>query len=322
MPYANWYADQPHFAGVYVVRWCTQKGLTCENCDRPARARRTGCRRGGCDRGAPATAPRRDPVPLPGGRPVDAGPFRRRASPAPWWRAGRSRLGPCGGSRRPSRLPRPATPPACSSWNPTTGCCCRSRAWRGHRLAIGAAEAGRPVRLPDRHRACGPAEKATHDYQRNSTTTLFAALEVATGKVTDRCYERHGKAEFLDFLKTVARAYPRRQLHVVCDNYHTHKHAEITAWLAKIRATLHFTPTSGSWLNMVEVFFGSSPARPSAAAPSTASRTHGRNPRVHRRRSPTHSSAQPRKSLGPLAFPAPPLVSSRERRRARRRRRA
>ena len=99
-------------------------------------------------------------------------------------------------------------------------------------------------------------EKATHDYQRNGTTTLFAALEVATGKVTDRCYDRHGKAEFLDFLKKVARAYPRRQLHVVCDNYHTHKHADITGWLAKNpRIALHFTPTSGSWLNLVEVFF-------------------------------------------------------------------
>jgi len=102
----------------------------------------------------------------------------------------------------------------------------------------------------------GLPEKATHDYQRNGTATLFAALEIATGKVTDRCYERHGKAEFLDFLKTVARAYPRRRLHVVCDNYHTHKHADINAWLAKNpRVTLHFTPTSGSWLNMVEVFF-------------------------------------------------------------------
>jgi len=103
----------------------------------------------------------------------------------------------------------------------------------------------------------GLPEKATHDYQRNGTTTLFAALEVATGKVVDRCYDRHGKAEFLDFLKTVARAYPRRQLRVVCDNYHTHKHADITAWLAKNpRVTLHFTPTSGSWLNLVDVFFG------------------------------------------------------------------
>ena len=103
----------------------------------------------------------------------------------------------------------------------------------------------------------GLPEKATHDYVRNGTTTLFAALEVATGKVTDACYDRHGKAEFGDFLKKVARAYPRRELHVVVDNYHTHKHAEISAWLAKHpRITLHFTPTSGSWLNLVEVFFG------------------------------------------------------------------
>lgn len=103
----------------------------------------------------------------------------------------------------------------------------------------------------------GLPEKATHDYKRNGTTTLFAALEVATGKVTDQCYDRHGKAEFGDFLKKVAKAYPRRELHVVVDNYHTHKHAEINAWLEKNpRITLHFTPTSGSWLNLVEVFFG------------------------------------------------------------------
>jgi transposase len=102
----------------------------------------------------------------------------------------------------------------------------------------------------------GLAERATHDYVRHGTTTLFAALEIATGKVTDQCYPRHGKAEFLDFLKTVARAYPRGELHVVCDNYHTHKHEEINAWLGRHpRITLHFTPTSGSWLNLVEVFF-------------------------------------------------------------------
>src|SRR5919197_334008 len=103
----------------------------------------------------------------------------------------------------------------------------------------------------------GLPERATHDYKRNGTTTLFAALEVATGKVTDHCYDRHGKAVFLDFLKKVARAYPRRELHVVVDNYHTHRHAEVEAWLARHpRITLHFTPTSGSWLNLVEVFFG------------------------------------------------------------------
>jgi len=103
----------------------------------------------------------------------------------------------------------------------------------------------------------GLPEKATHDYKRNGTTTLFAALEVATGTVTDRCYDRHGKAEFLDFLKLVAKAHPRRELHVVLDNYHTHKHDDINRWLSRHpRITLHFTPTSGSWMNLVEVFFG------------------------------------------------------------------
>jgi hypothetical protein len=102
----------------------------------------------------------------------------------------------------------------------------------------------------------GLPERATHDYTRNGTTTLFAALEVATGAVTHRCYDRHGKAEFLDFLKRVAKAYPRRRLHIVLDNYHTHKHDDIARWLAKHpRITLHSTPTSGSWLNLVEVFF-------------------------------------------------------------------
>lgn len=76
-------------------------------------------------------------------------------------------------------------------------------------------------------------------------------------KVVDQCHDRHGKAEFLDFLKKVAKAYPRRELHVVLDNYHTHKHDDINRWLAKnLRITLHFTPTCGSWLNLVEVFFG------------------------------------------------------------------
>ena len=99
--------------------------------------------------------------------------------------------------------------------------------------------------------------KQTHDYKRNGTTSLFAALEVATGKVPDRCYDRHTNVEFLDFLKLIARTYPRRQLHVVCDNYATHKHPNVQVWLAKHpRVQLHFTPTSGSWLNMVEIFFG------------------------------------------------------------------
>jgi transposase len=103
----------------------------------------------------------------------------------------------------------------------------------------------------------GLPEKATHDYVRNGTTTLFAALEVATGKVTDACYPRHRHQEFLKFLKTVAATYPKVDLHVVCDNYATHKHPKVRDWLARNpRVTLHFTPTSGSWLNMVEIFFG------------------------------------------------------------------
>ena len=103
----------------------------------------------------------------------------------------------------------------------------------------------------------GLPEKATHDYVRHGTTTLFAALQVATGKVTDACHPRHTHAEFLAFLKQVAKAYPRVPLHVVADNYATHKHPAVQAWLAKHpRVRMHFTPTSGSWLNLVEVFFG------------------------------------------------------------------
>ena len=99
-------------------------------------------------------------------------------------------------------------------------------------------------------------EKQTHDYVRHGTTTLLTALEVATGKVTDACYPRHRNEEFLAFLKQVAKAYPRRQLHIAAGNYATRKH-DVTAWLGKNkRITLHFTPTSGSWLNLAGIFLG------------------------------------------------------------------
>jgi transposase len=115
-----------------------------------------------------------------------------------------------------------------------------------------ALERAAPV-LPARP---GVPEKRSHDYIRHGTTTLFAALEVATGKVTDACYPRHRHEEFLRFLRQVTKAYPRRNLHIVVDNYGTHNHPDVRAWLAKHpRVTLHFTPTSGSWLNMVEIFF-------------------------------------------------------------------
>ena len=102
----------------------------------------------------------------------------------------------------------------------------------------------------------GIPEKQTHDYIRHGTTTLFAALEIATGKVTEACYPRHRHEEFLRDPRQVASAYPRVRLHIVADNYGTHKHPDVKAWLAKNpRITLHFTPTSASWLNMAEIFF-------------------------------------------------------------------
>jgi hypothetical protein len=104
----------------------------------------------------------------------------------------------------------------------------------------------------------GIPQRQTHDYIRHGTTTLFAALEAATGTVTDACYPRHRHGEFLRFLKKAAAAYPGTDLHVVCDSYATHKHADVRKWLGRPdnqRITLHFVPTSCSWLNLVECFF-------------------------------------------------------------------
>ncbi|MGV1010673.1 MAG: IS630 family transposase, partial [Dermatophilaceae bacterium] len=102
----------------------------------------------------------------------------------------------------------------------------------------------------------GMPEKRSHDYIRHGTSTLFAALDIATGKVTGACKPRHRNTEFLAFLKQVARAYPDTELHLVMDNYGTHKHANVKAWLAKNpRVHLHFTPTHASWMNLVEVWF-------------------------------------------------------------------
>jgi transposase len=103
----------------------------------------------------------------------------------------------------------------------------------------------------------GLPERATHDYVRHGTTTLFAALDIATGQVTATCLPRHRHQEFLRFLKQVAKAYPDQELHLVMDNYATHKRVEVRDWLAaNPRIRVHFTPTSGSWLNLVEVWFG------------------------------------------------------------------
>jgi transposase len=103
----------------------------------------------------------------------------------------------------------------------------------------------------------GRAGTMTHDYKRHGTTTLFAALDVATGRVIGECMKRHRHHEFLRFLKTIDRATPPHlDVHLIVDNYATHKHAKVKAWLAQHpRFHLHFTPTSASWLNLVERFF-------------------------------------------------------------------
>lgn len=102
----------------------------------------------------------------------------------------------------------------------------------------------------------GRAATMTHDYKRHGTTTLFAALDVKSGMVIGECLPRHRVKEFLKFLRRIDRAVPApREVHLVLDNYATHKTPEMMAWLAKHpRFKLHFTPTSASWLNFVERF--------------------------------------------------------------------
>jgi transposase len=103
----------------------------------------------------------------------------------------------------------------------------------------------------------GRATRHTHDYKRHGVVDLYAALEIATGNVTHRVTESHTAADFLAFMKTVVRRYPRKQLHVVLDNSSSHGTPEVTAWLAAHpRVHFHYTPTSASWLNQVEGFFG------------------------------------------------------------------
>jgi transposase len=117
-----------------------------------------------------------------------------------------------------------------------------------------ALERSQPI-LPMRP---GIPGRQARDYARHGVTCLFAALEVATGQVTDACYPRHRHQEFLKFLEQVAAACPGVRLHVICDNYSAHKHADVRKWLARPenqRITLHFTPAGCSWLNLVECFF-------------------------------------------------------------------
>ena len=104
----------------------------------------------------------------------------------------------------------------------------------------------------------GRAGTMTHDYKRNGTTTLFAALDVLKGEVIGQCMPRHRHQEFLKFLKSIDRATPKHlDIHCIADNYATHKKQEVKDWLAKHpRFQFHFIPTSSSWLNLVERWFG------------------------------------------------------------------
>ena len=108
--------------------------------------------------------------------------------------------------------------------------------------------------LPLKKGRCGTR---THDYKRNGTTTLFAALELAEGKVIGQCYARHRHQELLKFLKRLDAEFPQElTLHLVMDNYGTHKHPQVKAWLRRHRRFVtHFVPTSSSWLNLVERWF-------------------------------------------------------------------
>lgn len=105
--------------------------------------------------------------------------------------------------------------------------------------------------------APGVAERRTHDYMRHGTTTLFAALDVATGKIIGELHRRHRSSEFLLFLRTIDAAIPAyMEAHLVLDNYGTHKTTSVKAWIARHpRFHIHFTPTSASWLNQVERWF-------------------------------------------------------------------
>jgi transposase len=121
---------------------------------------------------------------------------------------------------------------------------------KSHIQALDRTQPGLPIKP-------GKAGTLTHDYVRHGTTTLFAALNILEGTVIGRCMARHRHQEFLRFLNTVEAAVPPGKLvHCVLDNYGSHKHPKVIAWLERHpRWTFHFTPTSSSWLNAVETFF-------------------------------------------------------------------
>src|SRR5471032_1872592 len=156
------------------------------------------------------------------------------------------------------RLTTQTTPEAATHWSTrtlarkagvsdTTVLCCDEKS---QVQALDRTQPGLPLKR-------GRAATQTHDYKRHGTTTLFAALNTLDGSVIARCDQHHRHSEWLDFLRQIERETSKgKELHLICDNYATHKHPKVKEWLAKHpRITVHFTPTSASWLNMVERFF-------------------------------------------------------------------
>jgi transposase len=121
---------------------------------------------------------------------------------------------------------------------------------KSHIQALDRTQPGLPLKK-------GRCQTMTHDYKRNGTTTLFAALNVANGEVFGLCQEKHRHQEWLKFLRMIDQTVPaEKEIYLICDNYATHKHERVERWLAKHkRFHVRFTPTSASWLNMVERFF-------------------------------------------------------------------
>ena len=131
-----------------------------------------------------------------------------------------------------------------------------------HNAAVFSFDEKSQIQALDRTQPGLPMKKGrgatmTHDYQRHGTTTLFAALNMATGEVIGKTYRKHRHQEVLRFLREVEKAVPKEQeIHIVLDNYATHKHEKVLAWIErKKRIFLHFIPTSASWTNLVERFF-------------------------------------------------------------------
>ena len=157
----------------------------------------------------------------------------------------------------------------------------------------------------------GMPERRTHDYKRHGTTSLFAALDVATGRVIGKCYRRHRAREFLDFLKEIDRRVPEGlDVHIVMDNYATHKTAAVKAWLARrVHWHIHFTPTSASWINQVERWFAELTRKQLQRGVHTLDPTaRSRHPRLHR--TSTTKTPSPSSGRNPPTTSSPPSNAS------------